>query len=34
MGIPSPAVLALSGRGLADFHAGVNFVMKLSEKGF
>jgi hypothetical protein len=27
MGIPSPAVLALSGRGLADFHAGVNFVM-------
>jgi hypothetical protein len=24
-GIPSPAVLALSGWGYADFHAGVNF---------
>jgi hypothetical protein len=26
MGIPSPAVLALSGRGYADLHAGVNFA--------
>jgi hypothetical protein len=25
MGVPSPAVLVLSGRGAADFHGVVNF---------
>jgi len=27
MSIPSPAVLALSGWGYADFHVGVNFAL-------
>jgi hypothetical protein len=27
MSIPSPAVLALSGWGYADFHVGVNFAV-------
>src|SRR5215216_7367289 len=34
MGVPSPTVLALLGCGYARFHAGANFALKLSEKGF